>query len=120
MTAEFCLLGNIEARIDGRVIDLGPLRQRSVLAILLVEANQIYSYLHRLRRALASVAGADIIRESGGYLVSIDEAVVDLHRFREPVRHAGRWNIAWLANMEIAFEQRRAGEVEREGPHEAG
>lgn len=111
MTAEFCLLGNIEARVDGRVIDLGPLRQRSVLAILLVEANQIvsadqlvervwasrpprsardtlYSYLHRLRRALASVAGADIIRESGGYLVSVDEAAVDLHRFRELVRQA--------------------------------
>lgn len=111
MTAEFRLLGDIEASVDGRVVDLGPLRQRSVLVILLVEANRVvsfdqlvervwaaraprsaretlYSYVHRLRRALATVAGVDIVRQSGGYQISLDEDLIDMYRFRELTRRA--------------------------------
>jgi DNA-binding SARP family transcriptional activator len=103
MTAEFRLLGDIEARVDGHVVDLGHLRQRSVLVILLVEANRtmpadqlvervwadrppqrardtLYGYVSRLRKTLAVLGVADIVRQSGGYLVSVDEALIDVHR----------------------------------------
>ncbi|HKS45793.1 MAG TPA: BTAD domain-containing putative transcriptional regulator [Amycolatopsis sp.] len=111
MTAEFRLLGDIEARVDGRLVELGHLRQRSVVVILLVEANRIvpadqlvervwagrppqrardtlYGYVHRLRKALAVMTGVNILRQPGGYLISVDEAMIDVHRFRELVRQA--------------------------------
>ncbi|MEV1012525.1 BTAD domain-containing putative transcriptional regulator [Micromonospora sp. NPDC049801] len=106
---KFRLLGEVEAEIDGAWVDLGHARQRSVLAILLIEANRVvhvdqflervwadnrpqravnslYSYLSRLRSCLAD--GAEISRRSGGYLLSVDPAAVDLHRFRDLVAGA--------------------------------
>ena len=111
MTVEFRLLGDVEARVDGRLVDLGHLKQRLVLVALLVEANRIvpvdqlvervwaerppqrardtlYGYLHRLRKALAVMTGVDILRKPGGYLLSVDEALIDVYRFRELVRQA--------------------------------
>ncbi|TCO54235.1 BTAD domain-containing putative transcriptional regulator [Actinocrispum wychmicini] len=111
MTAGFRLLGDIEGRVDGRPVALGHQRQRSVLVVLLVEANRVvpvdqlvdrvwagqpphraretlYGYVHRLRRALAVMAEVDIVRQPGGYLLSIDEDLIDLHRFRDLVRQA--------------------------------
>lgn len=104
VTVEFDLLGSIEARVEGRIVDLGHARQRCVLAVLLVEANQVvpvgrladrvwadrppqrarntlYGYLSRLRQALAAVEGAAIVRRSGGYVLDVEAAAVDLHRF---------------------------------------
>ncbi|NUT52881.1 MAG: tetratricopeptide repeat protein [Saccharothrix sp.] len=105
MTAEFGVLGLVEARIDGRPVELGHARQRWVLAVLLVEANQwlstdqlidrvwgdrvprggrktLYSYLSHLRRALRPTAEVDIVQRTGGYELVVDEGAVDLHRFR--------------------------------------
>ncbi|WP_433791354.1 BTAD domain-containing putative transcriptional regulator [Actinoplanes sp. CA-252034] len=105
MSAEFGVLGVVEARIDGRPVDLGHARQRCVLGVLLVEtgrpvspdqlidrvwgehapqraAGALYSYLSRLRRAVACAEGAEIRREPGGYLLTVDPQTVDLHRFR--------------------------------------
>ncbi|MBE1487104.1 AfsR/SARP family transcriptional regulator [Plantactinospora soyae] len=106
---DFGLLGEITVN-SGRV-DIGHIRQRYVLAALLVEANQVvpvdalmervwgetlpyptkstlYSYVSRLRQALAEVGEVTIARRSGGYLLTVDPALVDVHRFRDLVRQA--------------------------------
>jgi DNA-binding SARP family transcriptional activator/tetratricopeptide (TPR) repeat protein len=105
LTAEFGVLGAVEARIDGSSVDLGHARQRCVLGVLLVEAGRpvaadqliervwgehppqrvtgaLYSYLSRLRSAMAGADGVEIRREPGGYLLTVDPQAVDLHRFR--------------------------------------
>ncbi|WP_371572322.1 BTAD domain-containing putative transcriptional regulator [Streptomyces sp. NBC_01314] len=106
----FGLLGTVEARVQGRLLDLGHARQRCVLAVLLVEAGRsvpvgelvdrvwadpprqakdtLYGYVSRLRRALADVEGADIVRRSGGYVLGVERAAVDLHRFHDLVAGA--------------------------------
>src|SRR3954453_15858937 len=111
MTAEFRLLGDFEARVDGRIIDVGHARQRCVLVVLLVEANRavsvdrlidrvwadhppqrargaVYNYVSRLRRALANSGGGMIARRSEGYCLTLDPLTVDLHRFRHLVGRA--------------------------------
>ncbi|WP_030781711.1 AfsR/SARP family transcriptional regulator [Streptomyces sp. NRRL S-920] len=113
MSLEFGLLGTIEARVDGLPVDVGHTRQRCVLAALLVDANRsvavdelidrvwgdrppqrargtLYGYLSRLRQALASAAAKDVAltRQPGGYVLGIDAAAVDLHRFRDLVAQA--------------------------------
>ncbi|MFI5681574.1 BTAD domain-containing putative transcriptional regulator [Streptomyces cellulosae] len=111
MTVGFELLGSVEARVEGRIVDLGHARQRCVLAALLVDANQVvsvdrlvervwadrppqrvrnalYGYLSRLRQALAIAEGADIVRRSGGYVLDVEATAVDLHRFRDVAARA--------------------------------
>jgi DNA-binding SARP family transcriptional activator/tetratricopeptide (TPR) repeat protein len=101
---QFGVLGPVEARENGRFVDLGPARQRYVLGALLVDANQsvspdalvariwgedpplrahptLRSYLSRLR-SLLPTDGCSICRRSGGYVVEVAEEMVDLHRFR--------------------------------------
>ncbi|MFH8616429.1 BTAD domain-containing putative transcriptional regulator [Streptomyces sp. NPDC017979] len=112
MSAEFGLLGTIEAHIDGRPVDaLGHTRQRCVLAALLVDSpravtaeqlvervwgddpprqalNSVYSSVSRLRRALAPAGEVRIDRGPGGYVVTTEADAVDLHRFRTLVARA--------------------------------
>ncbi|MBW4717880.1 AfsR/SARP family transcriptional regulator [Saccharothrix obliqua] len=108
--AEFRVLGSVELHVGGDVVDLGPARQRCVLAVLLVEANTtvpaeqlidrvwgervpsrvrgaLHSYLARLRRVLAP-EWATITRRTGGYVLTVDEETVDLHRFRRLIGQA--------------------------------
>ncbi|NUT24465.1 MAG: AfsR/SARP family transcriptional regulator, partial [Streptomyces sp.] len=113
MAVEFRLLGDIAVQVDGRALDLGPAKQRSVLAALLVDAPRtvsiaqligrvwaermpqqvrttLYGYVCHLRKALEP-AGDDasiLTRSSGGYAVEVDQLAVDVHRFGALVRQA--------------------------------
>ena len=105
MTVEFRLLGDIDARIGGRRVEIGHARQRCVLAALLVDVNRpvpgdllvervwadrpphrsrnaLSAYLSRLRHVLAGAPEVRIGREPGGYVLASDALSVDLHRFR--------------------------------------
>jgi DNA-binding SARP family transcriptional activator len=111
VSLEYRLLGDVAALVNGESVDLGHLRRRSLLAVMLVEVNRavptdqlidrawgddrprrtsntLYSYLSRLRRALARVGNVELTRCSGGYILRVDESTVDLHRFRQLLRQA--------------------------------
>ncbi|GGM90344.1 hypothetical protein GCM10011609_29130 [Lentzea pudingi] len=101
---EVRLLGEVAVLVDGCGIELGPARQRCVLAALAVDVDRVVSvnvlaervwgdhpplraratlvnYLSRLRQVLAAVDAAHVVRRSGGYSLEAGQAVVDLHRF---------------------------------------
>jgi DNA-binding SARP family transcriptional activator len=104
---DFQILGPVELQAHEGWVNLGPLKQRTVLAALLFDAgrpvtlellisrvwdgcppaevrNTLYTYVARLRRILASVPGAEgarLVRRSGGYLLDVDPGTVDAHRF---------------------------------------
>jgi hypothetical protein len=107
---EFRVLGPVELWHGGQRATLGHAKQRSVLAVLLMEAgrvvptgvlidrvwdhrppdaalNVLYGYVARLRKALTP-AGAWLARESGGYLLDIAPDLVDAHRFTRLVAEA--------------------------------
>ncbi|MGP3923008.1 BTAD domain-containing putative transcriptional regulator [Streptomyces sp. 8N616] len=111
MAVEFGILGVIEARVDGRLVDLGHARQRLLLAALLVDHNHevtvdqivervwgdrpvqrgtLHSYLSRLRQTLTATDGVRITRRPAGYVITGDAQAVDLHRFRHRVAQARR------------------------------
>ncbi|PWK83613.1 DNA-binding SARP family transcriptional activator [Lentzea atacamensis] len=102
---EFRLLGDVALFVDGRAIDLGPARQRCVLAALALDVNRVVSvdrltdrvwgeqpprraratlinYLSRLRQLLGDT-GADVVRRSGGYTLAADQSSVDVHVFHD-------------------------------------
>ena len=111
MSTQFRLLGAIETRTGGGVLNVGHLRQWCVLAVLLLEANRavpadqlvdrvwgerpptraketLYGYLSRLRTALAATADVRITRRPEGYLLTVDPESVDVHRFHRLVTAA--------------------------------
>lgn len=112
MATEFQLLGDIEVRVNGGVVDVGHSRQRCVLAVLLIEANRVVStaelidrvwgehrlpgnprnalqtYISLLRRALTAAGDVSITRQAGGYKLTADAASIDAHCFGTLVRQA--------------------------------
>src|SRR4029453_12181098 len=101
MGIEFRILGPLELSADGRVLPLGSQKQRALLALLLVHANETVSrdrlieelwaeaapatvesalhvYLSRLRRLLES-AGAEgvLTREAHGYRLRVEPEQLD-------------------------------------------
>ena len=100
---EFRILGSVEVSDDGQVKDLGGLRERTLLARLLLSAGQVVSadrladdlwegqppphfmatlrvYISRLRRALGSGSGA-VATHPPGYRLVLGDGELDAHRF---------------------------------------
>jgi DNA-binding SARP family transcriptional activator/tetratricopeptide (TPR) repeat protein len=109
MVSEFSVLGDVSIRVDGRPVDAGPARQRSVLAVLLVNANQAISTdqlidwvwdgipPRRARGALASHISrirmllgddASIVPRASSYALLAEPGSIDLHEFRRLVAGA--------------------------------
>ena len=105
---EFRVLGPLEVEGEGRLLKLGGVRQRSLLAALLLRANEVVSrdrlmddlwgasppetaatalqvYVSQLRKAL----GRDLIlTQPPGYLIRVSDGELDLHRFERLVATA--------------------------------
>ncbi|MEV4623923.1 BTAD domain-containing putative transcriptional regulator [Asanoa sp. NPDC049573] len=103
----FRLLGPVELWDGDRRIELGPMKQRTVLAVLLADAGQtvgpdalidrvwgdhppaqvrnaLHTYVARLRGLLGRL-GDDpprLVKQPAGYRLDTGGAAVDLHRFR--------------------------------------
>jgi DNA-binding SARP family transcriptional activator len=131
MPIEFRILGSLEVGADGRALPLGSPKQRALLALLLVHANEVVSrdrlieelwadeapstvesalhvYLSRLRRLLKSGgAGGLLVREGSGYRLRIEPEQLDANRFE---RLVGEGNEA-LAVGQIRLAADRFGEA---------
>lgn len=106
----FQLLGPLGAETDEGPIELGPHKQRSVLAVLLLHANEIVAtdriidlvwgeaaprtadhsvqiYVSDLRKALANGSPADLIEtRPPGYVLNVPPDSVDALRFQQLVK----------------------------------
>jgi predicted ATPase/DNA-binding SARP family transcriptional activator/peroxiredoxin len=134
---EFRVLGPFEVLEDGRSVDLGGLKRRALLAILVLEANRVVSvdrlfdalwpeepprtaakslqvHVARLRKVL----GRDrISTQAGGYRLNVDEGELDLDRAR---RLAGERRFSealslWRGHalVDFAHEQFAQAEIAR-------
>ena len=107
---EVRVLGPLQVVRDGHAVDLGPPRQRALLAVLVLSANQVVSteqlidqlwgerppasapnmiqvYVSRLRKALGP---GRLVTQPPGYLLSVDQGQLDAMRFTELVERADR------------------------------
>ncbi len=109
---EFRILGSVEAENGGLAVDLGGLRERTLLARLLLAAGQVVSadrladdlwageppphssgtlrvYISRLRRALGPAATA-LVTQPPGYLLRLEPGQLDASKFEHLVGVARR------------------------------
>ncbi len=114
-TVEFRILGPLEVLDEGQPLDVGPHKQRSLLAILLIHANRVVTtdhlleelwgddaegkenalwvYVSRLRAILEPTRekGAHpevLVTRDHGYQLVIDPESIDASRFQQAVDHA--------------------------------
>lgn len=115
---DFLILGPLEVRSRGRLIALGGRRQRALLALLLLRANEVVSvdalvdglwgerpprtaghtvqvFVSDLRKALrgAGEDGGRILTQAPGYRIAIGAGELDLERF-ERLAETGRVALA--------------------------
>lgn len=123
---ELRLLGPIEARTSGERIDLGPRKQRLVLAVLALEVNRsvevdrlidlvwptdpprtsthaIRVCISGLRSAFAGVSEVGIQTRGAGYALVADPLTIDVHQFRMLLAQA----------REVGDDERRIALLER-------
>jgi DNA-binding SARP family transcriptional activator/streptogramin lyase len=109
---EFRVLGPLEVSAAGRPLSLGGRKQRTVLALLLLHANELVPrerlidalweeappaeaeaslrvYVARLRKLLAAATNGRPILETNanGYILRVEPETLDLERFRRLVAH---------------------------------
>src|SRR5947209_5001625 len=105
---EFRILGPLEVLDEGRALTLGGAKQRGLLAVLLLHANEVVSsdrlidelwgehvpttaaktiqvYVSHLRKAIGPGV---LVTRAPGYLLRLDPAQLDLHRFEALLREA--------------------------------
>jgi len=111
-TLEFGVLGPVQLLVDGRPAALGGSGVRSLLALLVLDANQVVSfdrivdalwgdeppetartivhgYVSKLRRILAKSGGnASIRTQPPGYVLQVQPELVDLHRAKQMIGEA--------------------------------
>jgi DNA-binding SARP family transcriptional activator len=111
---EFLILGSLEVRGNTGAVDLGGERQRKLLAILLLNANnivpverlvdelwsnppttarrQVYNGMAALRRRLvdAGATATIVVTVAGGYRIQLGDAVLDAHVARRHMAEADR------------------------------
>ena len=118
---QFCVLGPFEVLLDGKSVDLGPRKQRAVLAALTIEANRVVSldrlidelwgeeppaqaigtlqaYVSNLRRVLEPNRTPReppkvLVTQSPGYVLRVPEGALDSTRF-EALAAEGRGLLA--------------------------
>jgi predicted ATPase/DNA-binding SARP family transcriptional activator len=118
MPLEFRILGPLEASEEGRLLPLGGPKQRSLLALLLLHANEVVTsdrllekvwhdsrpdgaarslqvYVSSLRKALGH-SGTALQTRAGGYSIAIEPDQLDAVRFERLVDEGARM----LANRE--------------------
>jgi DNA-binding SARP family transcriptional activator/class 3 adenylate cyclase len=106
---EFRILGPLEVRSDGRAVHLGGAKQRALLAVLLINANNVVSrdrlidalweddppetaqkalqvYVSGLRKLLGKQR---LETKAPGYVLTVGQDELDLERFRE-LQESGR------------------------------
>lgn len=107
------VLGHLEVRRGGQVVDIGPLKQRCLLAVLALQPNQVVSlheiidvlwggtppdschnlvhtYVSRLRKVLEPDPLPLVSAPHGGYLLAATSDQLDLMRFDELTENARR------------------------------
>ncbi|GAA3514652.1 DNA-binding SARP family transcriptional activator/Flp pilus assembly protein TadD [Streptosporangium album] len=111
---DFRVLGPLEITVDGQRLDLGGIRQQTVLAVLLLDPNraitigrlmeaiygddppttsraQVQICISALRRLFAAHGNADLIStQSQGYEIQVDNGQIDSNRFETLVTQARR------------------------------
>jgi len=136
---DYWLLGPIEARDNGRAVDIGGPKQRALLTILLLSANEPVSrdvlvdrlwgecppagaqhtlevYISRLRKALESAAGSQVVlTRPGSYLLRAPGERIDVGRF-ECLAGQGRRALAAHAPVRAAEDLREALALWRGAP----
>ncbi len=108
---QYRILGPLEVVVDGRSLDVGPRKQRSLFALLLIHHNRIVStdrildalwgedslgkenalwvYISRLRSILAEVTADELlVTKDHGYSLEIDPSQLDSHEFEQLTRRA--------------------------------
>jgi DNA-binding SARP family transcriptional activator/ABC-type transport system substrate-binding protein len=127
---DFRLLGPLEALSDGRPVALGGAKQRGLLALLLLYANEVVPrdrlidelwrerppgtaehsldvQISRLRKAFEPEEL--IMTRSGGYVLQIDPEQIDVHRFERLLEQGRAANAAGSHSEALhAFEEAEA------------
>ena len=111
----FLLLGPLEVRNDGKIVPLGGAKQRALLVILLLHANEVVSrdrllealwperppgdaahsldhQISRLRKVLDPPEL--LVTQGGGYLLAVDPGDIDVQRFEDDLDEGRQANAA--------------------------